>query len=260
MTTKSAHLVWPSPLLGVRRPFRRAVSTSRLRAWQLVVAVPAELRLALVVPILPLVIQERLRGATERVVHLLIGCTEAGVGAHHPAAATEAGCPRGALDEPRVHREVTEALREEPRHRRQEASPRAADMALTSLRPMAWEVDAHRPADAKESIMGACCCAGGQGKAALNWLCHSTGMPAEPELALLLSIPFSLLSLFMSIDLGHTHAQQCRSRRERRLAGKYLSKQLASTQLRKGQWTNQRSESLEKMNKLLHWPRAAWAI
>ena len=63
-------------------------------------------------------------------------------------------------------------------------------------------MDAHRPADAKaESIMGTCCYGGGGGAhekaAALNWVCHSTGMPAAPEDALP-SIPFSPLS-FMSI-------------------------------------------------------------
>uniref|UniRef100_A0A0A9DNM0 Uncharacterized protein n=1 Tax=Arundo donax TaxID=35708 RepID=A0A0A9DNM0_ARUDO len=117
-----SHLVRPSPLLGVRRPFGQAVSTGRLRARHLVVAVPAELRLALLVDVLPLVIQERLRGAAERVVHGLISCPEARVGPHHPAAAAEARCPRGALDEPGVHREMTEALREEPGHRRQETT------------------------------------------------------------------------------------------------------------------------------------------
>ena len=74
--------------------------------------------------------------------------------------------------------------------------PRAADMAPpTSESAMVWEVDAHRPADAKaESIMcPCCCCAGGHAKAAaLNWVCHSTGMPAPAEDALP-SIPFSPL-------------------------------------------------------------------
>lgn len=81
-------------------------------------AVPAELQLALLVAILPLVIQERLGGAIERAVHVLISHAEA-------RAAAEAGRPRGALDEAGVDGEMAEGLREEPGHRRQEAAAAA---------------------------------------------------------------------------------------------------------------------------------------
>jgi hypothetical protein len=132
-----AHLVRPSPLLGVRRPLGRAVPrSSSLRAQNPVVAVPAELRLALVAAVLrPLVVQQRLRGSTERAVHgLMISCCAEG--SHHPAAAAaaEAGSPRGALDEAGVHGEMGEALREETGDRRQEAGPRGRPAARVGER------------------------------------------------------------------------------------------------------------------------------
>uniref|UniRef100_A0A0A9FBM4 Uncharacterized protein n=1 Tax=Arundo donax TaxID=35708 RepID=A0A0A9FBM4_ARUDO len=242
-----SHLVRPSPFLGVRRPFGRAVSPGRLRVRHLVVAVPVELRLALLVAVLPLVIQERLRGAVERVVHGLISWTEAGVGAHHPAAA-EARRPRGALDEARVHGEMAEALREEPGHRGQEttATPRSrhnADVGerhgLGGRRPQAGRREGvhHRGLLLRRRAR--------EGGAELALPLHRDA--GAGGVIALHSLLGALVHVHRPCSHQHNTSRSCR-------AQKGSIEAAASREFVEGQWTNGRRESLERMHKGLHWP------